>query len=163
MNADCHAQTGSKLISLTLQSKIVSNHTAFSTQKSLRYVMRILVLEGKFKLAQKLRTDFNMSERHSHWVKAAALANKHDWNNLEMFANDKRSPIGYLPFVELCQQHGAPKAVISKYIAKLYDARQRAELYTQAGLKHEAQDAAATTSNVTKSFAVKAVGFFMKD
>jgi hypothetical protein len=99
---------------------------------------------------------FNMSECHFYWVKAAAFADKHDWNNLELFANDKRSPIGYLPFVELCQQRGAPKPELSKYIAKLSDAHQRAELYTQAGLLREARDTAAPASSASQSFATKA-------
>lgn len=119
--------------------------------------MRTLILDGQMKLAQKLRADFNMSERHFYWVKASALTYKRNWNNLELFANEKRSPIGYLPFVELCQQHGAPKPDLSKYIAKLSDAGQRAALYTQAGLTHEAQDAAAAA--VTKSFAAGLLSF----
>jgi hypothetical protein len=135
-----------------------SSHTAVDllSPKSLRRVVKMLILEGRMKLAQKLRINFNMSECHFYWVKAAAFAEKHDWHNLELFANEKRSPIGYLPFVELCQQRGAPKPELSKYIAKLSDAHQRAELYTQAGLHDEAQDAAAHASNASKNFASKA-------
>jgi hypothetical protein len=98
-----------------------------------------------------------MSKYHSDWVEAAAFVDEHEWNNLELFANDKRSPIGYLLFVELCQQCGAPKLELSKYVAKSSDAHQRAELYTQAGLFPEAQDTAAPASSASKSFATKAV------
>jgi len=114
--------------------KTSTNHAAANlpTERNLRGVVRALILEGRSKLAGKFRADFNMSERHFYWVKASALALKHDWNALDMFAGEKRPPIGYLPFVELCQQHGAPKSELSKYISKIPDISQRVLLYTQA-------------------------------
>ena len=99
-----------------------------------------------------------MSDRHFYWVKASTLAQKHDWDNLESFALERRSPIGYLPFVELCQKYGAPKPELTKYIAKIPDAGQRAVLYTQAGLTREAEAAAAAAAS-TKGFAAGFLSF----
>lgn len=57
-----------------------------------------------------------MDERHFYHVKVAALGSQRDWTGLEAFMASKRPPIGYLPFVEICQQHGAPPSVISRFI-----------------------------------------------
>ncbi|CAB1327603.1 unnamed protein product [Coregonus sp. 'balchen'] len=52
------------------------------------------------------------------WLKLTALAEKEDWEEMEKFAKSKKSPIGYLPFVEVCvKRHNKYEA--KKYVSKV--------------------------------------------
>ena len=42
------------------------------------------------------------------------LAAAKDWEGLEVFAREKKSPIGIEPFVAAAKQHGAPDATVSR-------------------------------------------------
>ena len=45
-----------------------------------------------------------MLRRYWH-IKIRALAEGEFWDVLYAFANEKKSPIGYAPFVEVCLKH----------------------------------------------------------
>lgn len=42
------------------------------------------------------------------------LAAAKDWEGLEAFAREKKSPIGIEPFIAAAKQHGAPDATVSR-------------------------------------------------
>lgn len=45
------------------------------------------------------------------WLKIRALAECHDWDGLDAFAAERKSPIGWEPFLEVARKHGAPRDV----------------------------------------------------
>ncbi|XP_040837666.1 vacuolar protein sorting-associated protein 16 homolog isoform X2 [Ochotona curzoniae] len=84
---------------------------------SLHDTVTTLILGGHNKRAEQLARDFRIPDKRLWWLKLTALANLEDWEELEKFSKSKKSPIGYLPFVEICmKQH-------NKYEAKKYAAR----------------------------------------
>lgn len=81
---------------------------------SLHDTVTTLILSGQNKRAEQLARDFRIPDKRLWWLKLTALADLEDWEELEKFSKSKKSPIGYLPFVEICmKQH-------NKYEAKKY-------------------------------------------
>nr|KAF6359287.1 VPS16 core subunit of CORVET and HOPS complexes [Pipistrellus kuhlii] len=84
---------------------------------SLHDTVTTLILGGHNKRAEQLARDFRIPDKRLWWLKLTALAALEDWEELEKFSKSKKSPIGYLPFVEICmKQH-------NKYEAKKYASR----------------------------------------
>ncbi|XP_006894253.1 PREDICTED: vacuolar protein sorting-associated protein 16 homolog isoform X2 [Elephantulus edwardii] len=84
---------------------------------SLHDTVTTLILGGHNKRAEQLARDFRIPDKRLWWLKLTALAELEDWEELEKFSKSKKSPIGYLPFVEICmKQH-------NKYEAKKYASR----------------------------------------
>ncbi|KAK2888891.1 hypothetical protein Q8A67_014266 [Cirrhinus molitorella] len=85
---------------------------------SLHETMTTLLSVGLHKHAEQLYKDFRVPDKRFWWLKLKALAVKEDWEELEKFAKSKKSPIGYLPFVEVCiKHHNKPEA--KKYVSKV--------------------------------------------
>jgi hypothetical protein len=51
------------------------------------------------------------------WAKVSGLGAIGDYEELEKFSRQKKSPIGYEPFVDVCLKHGNRKEA-AKYIPK---------------------------------------------
>ncbi|XP_032879449.1 vacuolar protein sorting-associated protein 16 homolog [Amblyraja radiata] len=85
---------------------------------SLHDTVSTLLLESKHKQAEQLYKDFKIPDKRFWWLKIAALAEKGDWEELEKFSKSKKSPIGYMPFVEICVKHHN-KYEAKKYVAKV--------------------------------------------
>uniref|UniRef100_A0A9J7ZN93 Vacuolar protein sorting-associated protein 16 homolog n=1 Tax=Cyprinus carpio carpio TaxID=630221 RepID=A0A9J7ZN93_CYPCA len=85
---------------------------------SLQDTMTTLLSVGLHKHAEQLYKDFRMPDKRFWWLKLKALAEKEDWEELEKFSKSKKSPIGYLPFVEVCIKHHN-KCEARKYVAKV--------------------------------------------
>nr|XP_054322608.1 vacuolar protein sorting-associated protein 16 homolog isoform X3 [Pongo pygmaeus] len=84
---------------------------------SLHDTVTTLILGSHNKRAEQLARDFRIPDKRLWWLKLTALADLEDWEELEKFSKSKKSPIGYLPFVEICmKQH-------NKYEAKKYASR----------------------------------------
>ena len=49
--------------------------------------------------------DLNDNIDRFWYIKIKALADADFWEVLQLFANEKKSPIGYVPFVEACISH----------------------------------------------------------
>ncbi|CAG8453383.1 779_t:CDS:10 [Ambispora leptoticha] len=67
--------------------------------------------------ADKLKSDFKISDKRFWWIKLKALVEMREWTELDKLAKSKKSPIGYEPFVEECikaMQHREA----AKYILK---------------------------------------------
>ncbi|KAI8055213.1 Vps16, N-terminal region-domain-containing protein [Syncephalis plumigaleata] len=91
---------------------------------SVSETLKQCILAGDHSQANKIKTDFKILV-----VKDQALAELRDWEGLEQFSKSKKSPIGYLPFVQLCI--AAPQyAEAAKYIERC-DAGIRPGLYVR--------------------------------
>uniref|UniRef100_A0A8C5DAU4 Vacuolar protein sorting-associated protein 16 homolog n=1 Tax=Gouania willdenowi TaxID=441366 RepID=A0A8C5DAU4_GOUWI len=77
----------------------------------------VLLSLGLHKQAEQLYRDFRIPDKRYWWLKLTSLADKGDWEELDKFSKSKKSPIGYLPFVEVCMKHN------NKYEAKKYVSR----------------------------------------
>ncbi|KAJ8252797.1 hypothetical protein GJAV_G00205690 [Gymnothorax javanicus] len=85
---------------------------------SLHDTMHCLLMAGLHKQAEQLYKEFRVPDKRYWWLKLKALAEKEDWDELEKFAKSKKSPIGYLPFVEVCVKHHN-KYEAKKYVSKV--------------------------------------------
>ena len=56
--------------------------------------------------------------RRFWWAKVRAIGAMRDWEALEKFSKEKRSPIGYKPFADICISNRAFQEA-SRYVAKL--------------------------------------------
>nr|KAF6424201.1 VPS16 core subunit of CORVET and HOPS complexes [Rousettus aegyptiacus] len=102
---------------LRLQRRLEDELGAQFLDLSLHDTVTTLILGGHNKRAEQLARDFRIPDKRLWWLKLTALADLEDWEELEKFSKSKKSPIGYLPFVEICmKQH-------NKYEAKKYASR----------------------------------------
>uniref|UniRef100_A0A8D0HLN3 Vacuolar protein sorting-associated protein 16 homolog n=1 Tax=Sphenodon punctatus TaxID=8508 RepID=A0A8D0HLN3_SPHPU len=99
-----------------------------------------LILDGNHKRAEQLYRDFKIPDKRFWWLKISALAEREDWEEMEKFSKSKKSPIGYLPFVEICVKHH------NRYEAKKFAPRvapeQRVKAYILVGELDQAADTA---------------------
>ncbi|XP_038256029.1 vacuolar protein sorting-associated protein 16 homolog [Dermochelys coriacea] len=104
-----------------------------------------LILDGNHKRAEQLYRDFRIPDKRFWWLKIGALAEREDWEEMEKFSKSKKSPIGYLPFVEICMKHH------NRHEAKKYTARvtpeQRVKAHILVGELDQAADAAIEHKN----------------
>lgn len=54
------------------------------------------------------------------WLRITNLANRKDWIELDKFAKQKKSPIGYAPFVDVCLQNDNRQEAL-KYLPRVND------------------------------------------
>lgn len=105
------------------------------------------IMLGNQRALAQLRSDFKIPDRQFWFLKIRTLAQAQDWNALMDFAQEKKSPVGYLPFYNAAKAKGAPNAVLAQFIRRLPDARSRAEMFAAIGLVNEAAEAAAATKD----------------
>ncbi|PKK17528.1 hypothetical protein A306_00014557, partial [Columba livia] len=72
---------------------------------SLHDTVTNLILDGHHKRAEQLYREFKIPDKRYWWLKISALATRGDWEEMEKFSKSKKSPIGYLPFVEIAVKH----------------------------------------------------------
>ena len=112
--------------------------------------------EGGAAGAQKLRVAHGMDDRHFFHMRIAALGRQRNWSELESLGK-QRSPVGYLPFIEVAQRFDAPAPVLEAFIARIPDATTRSQLFAASGLS-AASAAAAAESGATRRFPFFKVG-----
>uniref|UniRef100_A0A7M4EGQ3 Vacuolar protein sorting-associated protein 16 homolog n=1 Tax=Crocodylus porosus TaxID=8502 RepID=A0A7M4EGQ3_CROPO len=107
---------------------------------SLHDTISHLILDGKHKRAEQLYREFKIPDKRFWWLKISSLAECGDWEEMEKFSKSKKSPIGYLPFVEICVKYH------NRHEAKKYAARvtpeQRVKAFILVGDLDQAADAA---------------------
>ncbi|XP_068612430.1 vacuolar protein sorting-associated protein 16 homolog [Brachionichthys hirsutus] len=103
---------------LRLQRKLDDEKGAGLLGLSLQETMEALLALGLHKQAEQLYRDFRVPDKRYWWLKLKSLAEKEEWEELEKFAKTKKSPIGYLPFVEVCTKRNN-KYEAKKYISKV--------------------------------------------
>lgn len=86
--------------------------------KPLHDTVKILLLHNESKLAEKLRSEYRISDRRYWWLRVQCLAAQGMWNELEKFSKSKKSPIGYEPFVDECLNYNEEREA-KKYLAKV--------------------------------------------
>jgi len=80
------------------------------------------------KKAVSIKKEFKVSDKRFWWIKIRALAKSQRWEALERFAQAKKPPIGYRPFVEVCLDNGNEEEA-KKYIPLVSEAFAKVELY----------------------------------
>lgn len=90
---------------LRFQRKLYEEKGAGLQGLSLQDTMEALLNLGLHKQTEQLYRDFRVPDKRFWWLKLKALAEKEEWDELEKFSKTKKSPIGYLPFVEVCVKH----------------------------------------------------------
>lgn len=70
---------------------------------------------GHHKQAAALRKQFSVPDKQWWWAKIRALSAARSWDGLDAFAAEKKSPIGYEPFLEVAKKFGAPREVQARY------------------------------------------------
>ncbi|KAL5571351.1 hypothetical protein UlMin_020948 [Ulmus minor] len=134
------AEEHSKLLRMQHELE-VSTKQAIFVDSSISDTIRTCIVLGNHRAANKVKSEFKVSEKRWYWLKVFALATIRDWDALEKFSKEKRPPIGYRPFVEACIE-ADEKGEALKYIPKLADPREKAESYARIGMAKEAADAA---------------------
>jgi len=89
----------------------------------------------------RIKSDFKVPDRRFWWIKIKALAYIRDWAGLEKFSKEKKSPIGYAPFAQICLDYNAVKEA-EKYIPRIQEPAQRVEYYVRIGSWVDAAEAA---------------------
>uniref|UniRef100_A0A674D238 Vacuolar protein sorting-associated protein 16 homolog n=1 Tax=Salmo trutta TaxID=8032 RepID=A0A674D238_SALTR len=81
---------------------------------SLQETLHALLTSNFHKQAEQLYRDFRVPDKRYWWLKLTALAEKDDWEEMEKFSKSKKSPIGYLPFVEVLCVRACVRAAIER-------------------------------------------------
>lgn len=112
---------------------------------SLHDTITALLSVGLHKHAEQLYKDFRVPDKRFWWLKLKALAEKGNWEELEKFAKSKKSPIGYLPFVEVCIKHHN-KQEARKYVSRVTP-EQKVKAHLAVGDLESATEAAIERRN----------------
>jgi len=107
------------------QSKLLNHQTKLEEKfgrvylnKSLHGTVSQLLEEGEIKLADKLRSDFKISDRKYLWLKVRAFGASKQWSELANLAKNKKSLVGFGPFVDVCIEAGC-KDEANRYLVLL--------------------------------------------
>jgi len=74
-----------------------------------------LIGDKEIKIADKFRSDFKISDRKYFWLKVRAFGETQQWSELSALVKNKKSPIGFEPFINICLKHGQ-KTEAEKYL-----------------------------------------------
>lgn len=89
----------------------------------------------------RLQRRFRIPERRFVHTKIKALAASGQWNALKLMSLEKRSIIGYAPYVRLCARHGQPMSEIEQYMDRVTSTDERWSLYAELRLWKPAVEA----------------------
>ncbi|KAJ4918911.1 hypothetical protein JOQ06_003370 [Pogonophryne albipinna] len=113
---------------LRFQRKLDDEKGAGLLGLSLQATMEALLALGLHKQAEQLYRDFRVPDKRYWWLKLKSLAEKEEWEELEKFSKSKKSPIGYLAFVDVCMKSNN-RFEAKKYVSKVMpEQRVRAHL-----------------------------------
>ena len=139
--------------------RLIENALVSTPRVSLATNVRRLMSggEGGAAAAQKLRVAHGMDDRHFLYLRVHALGQQRNWSELENLAK-QRSPVGYLPFIEVAQRFNAPASVLEAFVARIPDATTRSQLFAASGLSAASAAAAAESNSATRRFPFFKVG-----
>ena len=137
--------------------RLLEDGLASTPRVSLANSVRMLLSSGEDAAAQKLRVAHGMDERHFFHMRIHALGRQRSWSGLESLGK-QRSPVGYLPFIEVAQRFDAPAPVLEALVARIPDATTRSQLFAASGLSAASAAAAAEGSGTTRRFPFFKVG-----
>ncbi|MDP2435525.1 MAG: hypothetical protein Q8P67_07265 [archaeon] len=108
---------------------------------SLSETLYRLIALDYVKRADKLRSDFKVPDSRYWWVKIRGLAAAKNWEELAALAKEKKSPIGYRPFVEVCIKAGANGEAL-RYVSRIEDDSDRLNTFIKLESFTDAADVA---------------------
>jgi hypothetical protein len=102
-----------------------------------------LIRQGHSKRAQKVQSEFKLSDKTYTYIRLRALVAARHWVELEEFAKQKKSPIGWEPFFNEVLSAGNTR-VASVFIPKCttLTVAERVEMWVKCGLLVKAGDEA---------------------
>eukprot|EP00753_Platysulcus_tardus_P012709 PLAT3524.5.p1 GENE.PLAT3524.5~~PLAT3524.5.p1 ORF type:complete len:422 (+),score=114.59 PLAT3524.5:129-1268(+) len=100
------------------------------------------IVMGQHRFAERVRSDFRISDARFWHIKIRALAQSGAWAELEAFSRDRKSPVGYKPFADACIRGDMPGEA-AKYVTRISDATVRCRYLGRIGYWSEAADVAA--------------------
>ncbi|XP_034487688.1 vacuolar protein sorting-associated protein 16 homolog [Drosophila innubila] len=130
----------SRILKLQRTHTSRQNNAILMNGLSIHDTMLQLLRMGDIKEAEKIKSEYKVPDRRYWWMRILTLAEKLNWAELEKFSKNKKSPIGYEPFVEVCLQQDNTREA-RKYIPRCPDKR-KMYWYMRANLYEEAIDCA---------------------
>ena len=91
---------------------------------SVEQLIRYCIQKSQLKQADRIRSVFKISDKKFWYIKIKALADADFWEVLQLFANEKKSPVGYVPFVEACISHHREDQA-KFFLQKISDVKER--------------------------------------
>uniref|UniRef100_A0A3Q1GUH0 VPS16 core subunit of CORVET and HOPS complexes n=1 Tax=Acanthochromis polyacanthus TaxID=80966 RepID=A0A3Q1GUH0_9TELE len=95
----------------------LANYYVTASYKEKRLESRLSLLQSAVDEYNKAKNEFAAKVIY-WWLKLKSLAEKEEWEELEKFSKSKKSPIGYLAFVEVCIKCNN-KYEAKKYVSKV--------------------------------------------
>lgn len=116
---------------------------------SLHATMHQLIETGYTKRAQKLQSDFHVSDKVFAWIRLRALVAARNWGELEDVAKARKSAIGWEPYFNEVLAAGNTR-LASAFVAKCttLTPQQRSEMFVKCGLPVEAGKELAKSKDV---------------
>uniref|UniRef100_T1IUZ1 Vacuolar protein sorting-associated protein 16 homolog n=1 Tax=Strigamia maritima TaxID=126957 RepID=T1IUZ1_STRMM len=135
------AQTDEQIRLMRRQIKLEEKFFSDYLDKSLHdTIFSLLLVRETRAVAEELKKDFKMPEKHFAWMKIDAHGQLGEWGELETFSKSKKSPIGFEPFVDICLQYNNKREAI-KYLPKVR-VENKVKYYMKAGMVEEAANVA---------------------
>lgn len=106
--------------------------------------IKILLMLKDVKNAEKLRSDFKVSDKMWWWLRLDVIDKSKDslrFADLEKLSKERKNPIGFVPFAQLCIRADA-KDEAYKYISQIQNAEEKAPLLALIGRAKEGADIA---------------------
>eukprot|EP00632_Arachnochrysis_sp_CCMP2950_P003156 CAMPEP_0185720820 /NCGR_PEP_ID=MMETSP1164-20130828/50307_1 /TAXON_ID=1104430 /ORGANISM="Chrysoreinhardia sp, Strain CCMP2950" /LENGTH=852 /DNA_ID=CAMNT_0028388481 /DNA_START=177 /DNA_END=2735 /DNA_ORIENTATION=+ len=92
--------------------------------------------------AFKMQRRFKIPDRRFYYVKIRALAASGKVELVQSFAMERKSPVGYKPFIDACIQHNYPTREVAKLVNRLSSPEEKVDYYVQLRLWDQAIDLA---------------------
>merc|ERR1711879_689379 len=86
----------------------------------------LIVMGVSGKQIRKVQETFKIPDNRFWWIKIRALASIPKWDVLFQFSKEKKSPVGYAPFAEVCLEKDELEEAV-KYIPRISDPITRVE------------------------------------
>ncbi|KAK9884939.1 hypothetical protein WA026_009175 [Henosepilachna vigintioctopunctata] len=115
-------------------------------RKSLHETFKLLLERKEYKLAEKFKNDFKMSDKRYFLLKIQHWAEIGDWIELEKFSKSKKGNTNYAAYVDVCLQH-EKKSEALKYLPKVTELS-KIKYYAKAGCYEEAANIAFAQKDV---------------
>lgn len=114
--------------------------TDFRLSDALFYHVKVIMVQSSARRVRMTVAPFVRSQVRALAARAAANPGD-DWSALWTFANERKSPIGYRPFVDACVAAGK-KLEARRYAAKVDDYAEKVELLVSLGAFSDAAELA---------------------
>lgn len=104
--------------------------------KSVHETFKLLLEMREYRLSEKFKGDFKISEKRYTWQKIQHLAELNDWIELEKFSKLKKSNMNFSAYVDVCLEHGNRQEAL-KYLPRVSE-DVKVKYYIKAGCLEEA-------------------------